>query len=109
MEAPTGNSPATPSLNAIVPLRSVLFTHPVPVEGFKTMCTQVESGGARMDDGSQKQFPQVYMHPGLRTVVIAGRHYPFERVVSFERAKAAMSKLPGLPDIPNYTIGKQRP
>ncbi len=71
------------------------------------MCTQIESGGARVDDGQQKQFPQVFLHTQLRTVVIQGRHYPMERVVCFERAKAAYSKLPALPPLPNYTIGKK--
>lgn len=106
MEARTGDSASEKPVR-VVPVSSVTFTQLVPIPGFKDRATQVVTGGFRMDDGKQKQFPQVFLDLGMRTIVISGQHYPMERVVCFERAKAALSKLPAAPAIPNYTIGAQ--
>lgn len=92
-----------------MPLASVTFVHPVPVVGFQTMFSVLDSGGFRTESGGQKQIPQIFLDPHLRTVVIAGRHYPMERVVCFERAKMALTKLPEAPALANYTIGRVKP
>lgn len=109
MEARTGDSPAQVPVTPekAVPLSMVQFTTQVPVPGFKSMYSLIEVGAYRTDEGKDKQFPQVFYNPTLRTVVIGTRHYPVERVVCFERAKAALTKLPP-PPVTDYTIGKKK-
>ena len=71
----------------------------------RSMATMAESGGTRNDHGAVYQFPQVFLDPVLRAVVIAGRHYPMERVVCFERARMALSRLPDVIQPAEYIIG----
>lgn len=107
MEARTGDSPPQVPVDKNIPLSMVQFTTQVPIPGFKSMYSLVEVGAYRMDEGRDKQFPQVYYNPALRTVVVGTRHYPVERVVCFERAKAALTKLPP-PPVTDYTIGPRK-
>lgn len=109
MEARTGDSPPEKPVKGPVPLVSVTFTSLVPIPGFKNMATYVETGATRTDEGIAKQFPQLYLDPVLRTIIISGKHYPLERVVCFERARAALSKLPPMEAQPEYRIGKRVP
>jgi hypothetical protein len=108
MEARTGDSPAQVPVEKTVPLSVVQFTTQVHVPGFKSMYSLIEVGAYRTDEGRDKQFPQIFYNPVLRTVVVGSRHYPIERVVYFERAKAALTKLPPPPDTSNYTIGPRK-
>ena len=92
----------------LVPLESVNFTSMVPVAGMGSMISCAETGGHRVDKGKDFQFPQIFLDPVLRLIVIGDSQYPLERVVCFKRAKAALSKLPKIPAQPDFTIGKRK-
>lgn len=87
-----------------LPLKVVVFQHAVPVPGMKSMATNVETGGMRIDAGKEIFFPQVYLDPITRTIHVGEYEYPLERVVYWVRAKAALTKFEA-PAHPDYTIG----
>lgn len=98
-----------PVKSRLVPLESVNFTSMVPVSGMSCMISCAETGGTRVDKGKDFQFPQIYLDPVLRLVVIGETQYPLERVVCFKRARAAKSVMPKPESKPNFTIGKRNP
>lgn len=111
MEAPTRNSSAQVPLESSpkdrrIPLRFVQFTRNVPAPGMRSQVSQIETGAYRVDSGVDIQFPQVYLDPLTRTILVGSYEYPLEMVVFWERAKAAISKFER-PALPDYTVGKR--
>ena len=87
-----------------IPLATVAFTTLTHVPEFG-MVSQMTTGETRLVGGVSRAFPQAWLDPVLRVIVIDGHEYPLERVAYWKRAKMAISKKPK-PEEFSHRIGK---
>jgi hypothetical protein len=115
MEARAGDSPPKGPVSLEekpkdrrIPLSVVVFNTVTAVPTLGSMTTEVRVGDFRTVNGVQTPCPQPFLDPAQRTIWIAGREYPLERVHYWERAKMASSKASEPPPLPDYTLGRKR-
>jgi len=98
----SAEEPVTPK-DRRLPLSIVVFNAPTQIPAAPRMLTVVEAGATI---GLYFVCPTPFFDPGNRTICIAGREYPMERVHYWERSKMAKN-IDTTPVVPNFHIGKR--
>lgn len=97
MEARTGNGPQAKAVGEAkpqaprdrkLPLKSVDFNKPEPIEGCPLAVRHYESG-KQVDKEHDAVCPKLFLDPELQVVLIGERHFPMHLVHFYVRAKAA--------------------